>query len=107
MIKASLVLTLAYCVSKLLRHRSAAVRHLLWVGAIGSAALLPLFGLLLPEWRLEVADRIAAVLPEMPRAEHAGEMQGAGTVIHAYGIQQTSRVEFVLFVIWASGSLVA
>ena len=55
-------------VSKLLSRRSAAERHLLWVVAISSAALLPLFSLLLPEWRLEVADQIAAVLPVMSRA---------------------------------------
>jgi beta-lactamase regulating signal transducer with metallopeptidase domain len=107
-IKASLVLILAYCVSKLLSRRSAAVRHLVWVGAISSAALLPLFSLLLPEWRFDIADRIAAVLPAIPRANNIEETRGnANTLIHAYGIQQTSRTEFVLFAIWASGSLVA
>jgi TonB family protein len=108
MIKASLVLMLAYCVSKLLSRRSAAVRHLLWVGAISSAALLPLFGLLLPEWRLEIVDQITAVLPEMPRVNHIEDARGsANTLIHAYGVQQTSRMGFVLFAIWAGGSLVA
>ena len=62
MIKASLLLVLAYCLSKLFRHRSAAERHILWVAAIFAAALLPLMILVLPELRFQVSSQIAAVV---------------------------------------------
>jgi TonB family protein len=107
MIKASLILMLAFCFSKLLRRRSAAERHLLWIAALGSAALLPLLSLLLPEWRLEMASQLAAVFPDISQA---GRIQGvgenAGTIIHAYGIQQTSGWETVLLAVWVIGLLV-
>jgi len=41
MIKASMVLTTAFCITWLLRRRAAAERHAVWVAAIGSAAVLP------------------------------------------------------------------
>src|SRR5437764_105838 len=54
MIKAAAILALAYCAMFFLRRRPAAERHMIWVIAIGSAALLPLLTLLLPasseEW---------------------------------------------------------
>src|SRR5581483_6177193 len=108
MIKASLILMLTYCVSKVLSHRSAAERHLLWVGAIGSAAFLPLFSLVLPEWRSEMTDRIAAVVvPVMSRSHVAATHAGGSTLIHAYAIQGSSKVAMVLLVIWSTGFLLA
>lgn len=107
MIKASLILLVAYCVSRLLRHRSAAERHMLWVAAISSAALLPLFSLLVPEWRLEMANKLATVLSVLPPAgQIPSTPENAGVTIHANGIEARSEIGFVLLVVWATGSLV-
>lgn len=107
MIKASLLLVLAYCASKLLRRQSAAERHLLWISAIVSAALLPLLGLLLPELQLQVSNQIAAAV--LPKASHTEQAENIreGTVVHAYGIEPTGKIEVILFLAWASGSLVS
>ena len=51
MIKASIILTAAFCISWLLRKRSAAERHVVWVAALIAAAVLPLLSLLLPAWQ--------------------------------------------------------
>src|SRR5205823_4511204 len=83
MIKASLLLVLAYCLSKLLRHRSAAERHILWVASIFAAALLPLMILVLPELRFQVSSQIAAVV--LPDGVHDEQNNNSGksTFIHA------------------------
>ena len=57
MIKASIVLLVAFFITCVLKKRSAAERHLLWVAAIAAAAILPLLGLLVPFWEPAFAQR--------------------------------------------------
>src|SRR5262245_56987548 len=68
MIKASLILAAAFCMTALLRRRAAAERHMVWAASIVSAALLPVFSLLLPPWEPALAHRVAAALPPIRSA---------------------------------------
>jgi hypothetical protein len=63
MIKSSLVLAAALCLTRLLRRRAASERHAVWAAAIISAAALPLFTWLMPSWNSSLIQRMAASLP--------------------------------------------
>jgi beta-lactamase regulating signal transducer with metallopeptidase domain len=67
-LKGSLILALAAVVTSLLRGSSAALRHLVWGIALGSAAILPLAARLLPAWNVSVPADIAANLSRLPVA---------------------------------------
>lgn len=107
MIKASLILAAACCACALLRKRSAAERHLIWVAAVATAALLPLFSLLIPAWRPEVVSRMAAALPGMTRPAAGGIEKTAGTIIHAVGIEPAGGITWLLVALWVPGFLIA
>jgi beta-lactamase regulating signal transducer with metallopeptidase domain len=47
----------------MLRRRSAAARHLVWVGAIVVQLLLPIFAVWGPRWDVTISSRVASVLP--------------------------------------------
>lgn len=47
-----LVLLLAWAVARILKTSSAAVRHFVWCQAVAGLALLPIFSLVLPSWRV-------------------------------------------------------
>ena len=53
-IKGSVILLLAAALTRLMRHRSAAARHLVWGVALFSAAALPLASGLLPAWTVRL-----------------------------------------------------
>ena len=63
MIKATVVLAVAWMIIPRLRARSAAERHLVWTSALGIAALLPWLGEVVPAWRPHWAQNFSAVLP--------------------------------------------
>ena len=67
-LKGSLILALAAVVTSRLRGSSAALRHLVWGIALGSAAILPLAARLLPAWNVSVPADIAANLSPLPVA---------------------------------------
>jgi TonB family protein len=107
MIKASALLAFTYCVMFFLRRRSAAERHMLWVMAIGSAALLPLMGVVLPSWQPMVATKVAGAFPVILRATRIAGAHGQ-TSIHALGIETGGSILSVaLPVMWIAGSFVA
>lgn len=54
LIKATLLLAVAWLATTLLRFRSAALRHRVWSAALAGAMLLPLFSTVLPGWRVAV-----------------------------------------------------
>jgi beta-lactamase regulating signal transducer with metallopeptidase domain len=62
-IRGAVVLLIALVVTHALRRRSAAARHLVWVGAIVVQLLLPLFAIWGPRWELAISSRIVSVLP--------------------------------------------
>jgi TonB family protein len=107
MIKATLILLIACGVSRLLRKRSAAERHLLWVAAIAAASLIPLLSLVVPAWRPAAAGRLAGVLPGLSPAPPTQRPSLTGTsTVHAIGIEAGDGIELLLYAIWIGGSLV-
>ena len=107
MIKAAVLLALTYCVMFFLRHRPAAERHMLWVMAIASAALLPLLTVLLPSWQPMLVTRVAGVLPEVFRVTRIPQAHGQ-TNIHALSIETGfSILSVALPAVWVAGSVVA
>ena len=106
MIRASIILAIAWCASRLMRNRPAAERHLLWAFALATASLLPVLTLIVPVWRPEVAARIVAALPALSRVnavEHA--QQAGGAIVHAVGIEPESSTELILLAVWIIGAI--
>ena len=105
MIKASMVLTTAFCITWLLRRRAAAERHAVWVAAIGSAAVLPALIVLLPAWQPAVAQRVAAALPALSRAGANSKLpRHADVTFHADRIEPT-LLDRVWPIVWFAGSM--
>src|SRR5258705_3767117 len=106
MIKASAPLGFTYSLMFFLRRRPAAERHMLWVIAMSSAALLPLLTVALPSWQPELATKVAGVLPEALRVTRIPVAHGQ-TSIHALGIEPGFPILTLLPAIWIAGSCVA
>ena len=70
-VRGAVVLLIALVVSHLLRRRSAAASHLVWVGAVVVQLALPLFALWGPRWDVAVPSGVASVLP-VPSAATPG-----------------------------------
>jgi beta-lactamase regulating signal transducer with metallopeptidase domain len=62
-LRGAVVLLVALVLSHLLRRRTAAARHLVWVGAVTVQLALPLFALWGPRWEVGVPSAVASVLP--------------------------------------------
>jgi len=60
--KATIILSVAWLLALVLRHRSAAVRYFTWTCALGSLLAVPVLSTLLPRWELRV---------KMPAVAHA------------------------------------
>src|SRR5258705_9081745 len=57
------VFLVALAVTRAMRRRTAAARHLVWVGAIVVQLALPLFALWGPQWQVVVPTAVSSVLP--------------------------------------------
>jgi TonB family protein len=107
MIRASLILALAWLACRLIKNRPAAERHLLWVTALATASLLPALILIVPSWRPELAGRIAAAIPSLSQSAPIQRAQEAGgAIVHAVGIEPAGGIEFLLVVVWIAGAAV-
>ncbi|MEP7002803.1 MAG: hypothetical protein ABI969_20090, partial [bacterium] len=62
-LRGALVLLLAHVITQLLRRRTAAARHLVWVGAILVQLALPVFAIWGPQWNVVVPDQVASMMP--------------------------------------------
>ena len=68
-LKASIILLVAFGVTRLMRRASAAARHLVWTLALAGVLVLPLLGAVLPAWRVQALPEVAtasAVRPVPP-----------------------------------------
>src|SRR5262245_3112973 len=79
-IKVSLILGIAFGVGRLLRRRSAAMRHMMWSAACLSAVVLPLFNLLLPSWQTRLAIPASAAFLQSSLKPTATGTPPAGVV---------------------------
>ena len=87
LLKAAVLLGIAWALAWWLRHRSAALRHGVWSLAVALALLLPLLSAGLPAWHV--------ALPEVPWRGAALERPApvaSGTSL-PQGVQRTSRLE--------------
>jgi TonB family protein len=108
MIKASVILATAYVLTFFMRRRAASERHIVWVAAILSASLLPVFSFVLPPWQPTFAARLASALPTvLARTDAANGSQGASVVFQAQSIETTTgMLERAIPYFWMCGSLV-
>jgi TonB family protein len=104
MIKATVVLAVAWLVIPRLRARSAAERHLLWTSALAVAALLPWLGEMLPAWRPLWAQTFAGVLPAsidlLGRWTHT---EGGEIVVRANGVEPAGWTAGIAATLWLLG----
>ncbi len=71
--RATALLGVAAVVAVLLRHRSAALRHLVWATGLGGALVLPLAGLLVPPVPVPIPRLLADALPALAPGADAAE----------------------------------
>ena len=74
MIKASAILAIAFLLTFVMRKRAAAERHIVWVAAIISAALLPVLSFVLPGWQPAFAQRVIASLPQFAASANGSDV---------------------------------
>jgi TonB family protein len=76
-LRATVILGVAFCVTFLLRRRSAALRHLVLSLAIAGALLTPVMTFVAPAWRPDVVDRVMrSVETTSAGAPQASEVSG-------------------------------
>ncbi|MCX7045526.1 MAG: hypothetical protein NTX50_08600 [Candidatus Sumerlaeota bacterium] len=71
-IKGAFILALAGALTIFMRRASAAMRHLIWAGAVAGALALPVLSALLPEWRVLpgwISGETAIAAPLMPETD--------------------------------------
>jgi len=109
-VKSAMVFALAWVITKMMRHQSAAARHLVWTSAIAAALMLPVASLWMPAWHLPApaAWREAAAVFQVS-ATAAGESASAAvgrsnpTTARTGPIAMRNWRAIILFV-WAFGS---
>ena len=62
-VRGAIVLLIALALTSLLRRRSAATRHAIWVGAIAAQLLLLVLSAWGPRWRVAAPDPVSALVP--------------------------------------------
>ncbi|MEO7455802.1 MAG: M56 family metallopeptidase [Gemmatimonadaceae bacterium] len=80
-VRGAVVLLMALMLTHFLRRRSAAARHLVWVGAIVVQLLLPVFATWGPTWDVTVPDVVASVSPVVIPAQHVTVAPQASVVL--------------------------
>jgi TonB family protein len=103
MIKASAILIAGLCINRLLRNRAAAERHVVWVAAILSAALLPLLSVVMPSWQPSVAQQIIRALPNLSERKSTSGT-ASDFVFHADSIESSAAgLDRLIQFVWLAG----
>jgi len=55
-VKSSLLILMAFCINQLLRRRSAAVRHCVWMASLAGAIFCLMFAWAVPSWNVKLID---------------------------------------------------
>jgi beta-lactamase regulating signal transducer with metallopeptidase domain len=93
-IKGGAVILIALVVTWLLRRGSAAARHTVWSAAIAAQLVIPMLGLMVPEWRVGLVDEPAWVAGNVPAAPPvSGGTAGNAATKPTATPSQTIRVE--------------
>lgn len=104
MIRATMVLLVAWLVIPRLRSRSAAERHLLWSVSLAAAAALPLLAAWMPAWEPEWARRFVDAWPM--RFTDMRPVSEPDVVIRAIGIETGSwGIDHWVALIWIAGAI--
>jgi TonB family protein len=108
-IKASVLLGIAFCLSGLLKRRSAAERHLFWATVIALAACLPLLETAVPRWQPDFARRAAAALPFFSQTSVSRDVLDADDIVVRAGSIDAgvSPLTGAFTVVWLIGVVVA
>ncbi len=77
-LKGAILFVIAGVGAYLLRNRSAASRHAVWTAAVVGHLAIPVFAVLLPEWRIPLLPQ-AAWMRVAPAPETAGPVTGTGS----------------------------
>ena len=105
MIRATIVLLIAHAVIPRLRRASAAERHLLWVAAMATAAMLPGVALIMPAWRPIWATTLMDALPASLATLSWALPRSPDVVLRATGVESTAwTTAHWLGAIWIVGS---
>src|SRR5690349_5037562 len=101
--KGTLVLAAAWVASLVARRASAALRHLIWVLALGSLLVLPEIGIFLPAWRTPLPARATVSISEVRTMAATG-----GTTARQHPAPSTSpeRLGLAAIAIWMAGVVV-
>lgn len=96
-LKSTVILAAAAITAALLRRQSAAVRHLIWLAALGALVVLPTASNILPAWRPNLPASVGGVFP-VDRI-----------VVDVVGIGEESRIPLSewLWILWGAGALAA
>jgi TonB family protein len=113
-LKSSAVLVIAWAAARLLRNRSAAIRHLIWTAAAAAVLALPFLSAGLPSIRLSAADRLAALAPSITfHTDVAAKMESAATphIAAPMAASLASTRSFpgwtsILMALWALGAAI-
>jgi len=108
MIRATIVLLVAHLIVPRLRRRSAAERHLLWAVSLGTAAVLPVLGVLLPAWQPAwTRDLVDAWAPSFAALGPWTAQGGPDVVVRATGIEASAwTLGDWAALIWTAGAVV-
>lgn len=105
MIRATIVLLVAWLVIPRLRRRSAAERHLIWAAALMMAAVLPAWTALMPAWAPDWARHVVDAWPSVTRGPWA---VSPDVVVRATSVDAGAwTVERVALAVWILGMAIA
>lgn len=92
-VKGSVILLLGAALTRLMRHRSAASRHLVWGVALFSAAALPVAARLLPAWTV----RLPATVVSTPLSRVEERQSVSGRASASQGLPSFQRADVPSF----------
>lgn len=110
-LKSSAVLAAAWLAARLLRRRSAALRHLVWTAALSAILLLPLLITALPQWRVPLGGSVLPDIhvvvrePAPPAATHLAAH--TPMPVSSTGAPWRADWQRALLLLWAAGTLLS
>jgi beta-lactamase regulating signal transducer with metallopeptidase domain len=95
-LRGAVVFLVALAITHAMRRRTAAARHLVWVGAIVVQLALPLFALWGPQWQVAVPTAVSSVLPITLPERRADEVPAPATVPRPASVQAPEPIRLTI-----------